>query len=79
MAAVRWPGRGWLFGAFLLFLTVGHVASGRMSFSFFPPIQADFLVHWVHSAAGATWTQVLMASERRAVCPALPAAWNLTR
>ncbi len=36
----------------LLFLTVGHLASGRMHFSFFPPIQADFLAVWLTMPQG---------------------------
>jgi multidrug efflux pump subunit AcrB len=36
----------------LLFLTVGHLASGRMHFSFFPPIEADFLAAWLTMPQG---------------------------
>ena len=36
----------------LLFLTVGHLASGRMHFSFFPPVEADFLAAWLTMPQG---------------------------
>ena len=36
----------------LLFLTAGHLASGRMHFSFFPPIEADFLAAWLTMPQG---------------------------
>ena len=36
----------------LLFLTLRHLASGRMHFSFFPPIEADFLAAWLTMPQG---------------------------
>ncbi len=36
----------------LLFLSVGYLRSGRMHFSFFPPIEADFLAAWLTMPQG---------------------------
>jgi multidrug efflux pump subunit AcrB len=48
----------------LLFLTVGHLASGRMHFSFFPPVQADFLAAWLTMPQGTPF-EVTEAAVRR--------------
>ena len=48
----------------LLFLTVGHVASGRMHFSFFPPVEADFLAVWLTMPQGTPF-EVTEAAVRR--------------
>ena len=48
----------------LLFLTLGHLASGRMHFSFFPPVEADFLAAWLTMPQGTPF-EVTEAAVRR--------------
>jgi multidrug efflux pump subunit AcrB len=48
----------------LLFLTVGYLRSGRMHFSFFPPVEADFLAAWLTMPQGTPF-EVTEAAVRR--------------
>ncbi|MDJ0865174.1 MAG: efflux RND transporter permease subunit [Myxococcota bacterium] len=50
--ALRWRYATIATAVALLLLTVGVIASGRMHFSFFPPVEADYLAAWLTMPQG---------------------------
>ena len=62
--ALEWRHTAIAVAVMFLLVTVGHLASGRMHFSFFPPLEADFLAAWLTMPQG-TPVETTSAEVRR--------------